>query len=134
MVEVIAARVIAGSAFVGPSIIQHEARDAQHADSVGAVSCVDGDAPLTGAVPQLPEGLGPIDLRVPPLDFRGGVPHYVTVQLKVVAREFTLRERGFHKASCWWRFRGPPGAPKETTGVRWRDKKRVNKEQNKDEA
>lgn len=91
--EVVTSWVIAGSALVGPGVVQHETRDTQHTHGVGAVSRADGDSPLTGAVPQLPEGIGPIDLRVPPLDFWGGVSHHVTVQLKGVACELNLRKR-----------------------------------------
>lgn len=98
MVEVVTPRVVAGSALVGPSVVQREARDGQHAHAVGAVRRVDGHPPLAGAVPQLPEGIGPIDLRVPPLDLRGGVPHHVTVQLKGVARELGLRQRRLDEA------------------------------------
>lgn len=93
MVQVITARVIAGSALIGPNIVHRETRDPQQAHGVGAIGRVDGDSPLTGAVPKLPEGIGPVDLRVPPLDFGGGVSHHVTVQLKGVARELSLRKR-----------------------------------------
>lgn len=93
MVQVVSSRVIAGSAFIGPRIIQRETRDAQHAHGVGAIGRADGHSPLTGAVPQLPEGIGSVDLRVPPLDLWGGVSHHITVQLKGVACELSLRER-----------------------------------------
>lgn len=93
MVQVVTPRVIAGSAFVGPSIVQRETRDPQHTHGVGAVGRADGHSPFTGAVPQLPEGIGSVDLRVPPLDFWGGVSHHVAVQLKGVARELSLRKR-----------------------------------------
>lgn len=102
LVQVVTSRVIAGSALVGPSIVQRETRDTQHTNGVCAVSRADGHSPLTGAVPQLPEGIGSVDLRVPPLDFWGGVSHHVTVQLKGVARELSLRKRWFHKARWWW--------------------------------
>lgn len=120
MVEVVTSWVIAGSALIGPSIVQHETRDAQYTHGVGAISCADGDSPLTGAVPQLPEGISSIDLRVPPLDFWGGVSHHVTVQLKGVACELGLGKRGFYKASCWgwWRFRGH-----QKPGLGWKNKK-----------
>lgn len=103
--EVVTPRVIAGSAFVRPAIVQHETRHSQHAGRVAAVRRADGDPPLTGAVPQLPEGVDSIDLRVPPLDFRGGVSHHVAVQLKGVARELGLRQRGFHEARWRTRFK-----------------------------
>lgn len=93
MVQVVTSRVIAGSALVGPGVVQHETRDAQHAHGVDAVGRADGHPPLTGAVPQLPERIGSVDLRVPPLDFRDGVAHHVTVQLEGVTSELSLRER-----------------------------------------
>lgn len=96
--QVVTPRVIAGSALVGPSIVQRQKSDAQHAGAVGAVGRADGHPPLAGAVPQLPEGMGSVDLGVPPLDFRGGVSRHVAVQLKGVTRELSLRKRGFHKA------------------------------------
>lgn len=105
LVQVVTSRVIAGSALVGPSIVQRETRDTQHTNGVCAVSRADGHSPLTGAVPQLPEGISSVDLRVPPLDFWGGVSHHVTVQLKGVARELSLRKRWFHKARWWWWWR-----------------------------
>lgn len=108
LVQVVTSGVVAGPALVGPSIVQHETGNAQHAHAVCAIGRVDGHSPLTGAVPQLPEGIGSVDLSVPPLDLWGGVSHHVTVQLKGVARELSLRERWFHKASWtrwrqWWR-------------------------------
>lgn len=111
MVKVVTPRVIAGSAFVRPTIVQHKTRHPQHAGSVAAVRRADGDAPLTGAVPQLPEGVDPTDLRVPPLDFWGGVSHHVAVQLEGVARELGLRQRGFHEAR--WRARFGDGRRRE---------------------
>lgn len=93
MVQVVTPRVIAGSALIGPSVVQGETGDTQHAHGVGAVGRADGHSPLTGAVPQLPEGIGSVDLRVPPLDFWGWVSNHVTVQLKGVARELSLRKR-----------------------------------------
>lgn len=91
--EVVSPWVIARSALVGPSIVQHETRDTQYTHTVGAISRADGDSPLTGAIPQLPEGICAIDLRVPPLDFWGGVSHHVTVQLKGVTCELSLGKR-----------------------------------------
>lgn len=107
LVQVVTSRIIAGSALVGPSIVQRQTRDAKHAHGVQAIGRADGDSTLTGTVPQLPEGISSVDLRVPPLDFWGGVSHHVTVQLKGVACELCLRQRWFHKAR-WrrWRFRG----------------------------
>ncbi len=93
MVQVVTPRVIAGSALVRPSIVQRETRDTQYAHAVGAVGRADGHSPLTGAIPQLPEGIGSVDLRVPPLDFWGRGSYHVTVQLKGVARELSLRKR-----------------------------------------
>lgn len=101
--QVVSPRVVAGSALVRPRIVQHETGHSQHAGGVAAVRRADGHAPLPGAVPQLPEGVDSIDLRVPPLDLRGGVSHHVAVQLKGVARELGLRQGGFHKAG--WRRR-----------------------------
>lgn len=89
---VVTSRVIAGSALIGPSIVQRETRDTHHTHGIGAVGRADGHPTLTGAVPQLPEGICSVDLRVPPLDFWGGVSHHVTVQLKGVARELSLRQ------------------------------------------
>lgn len=91
--EVIASRVIAGSALVGASVIQCETRDPQSAHRVDAIGRADGHPPLTGAVPQLPERVGSVDLGVPPLDFRGGVTYHVAVELKDVTRELSLRKR-----------------------------------------
>lgn len=88
--EVVPSRVVAGSALVRPGVVQREAGHAQHAHRVHAVGSADGHPPPAGAVPQLPERVRSVELRVPPLDFRGGVTHYVTVQLKDVAREFGL--------------------------------------------
>lgn len=108
LVQVVTSRVIAGSALVCPNIVQREIWDTQHTHCIGTVGCADGHPPLSSAVPQLPEGISSVDLRVPPLDFWGGVAHYVTVKLKGVSCELSLRKRWFHKASwwCWWRFRG----------------------------
>lgn len=126
MVQVVASRVITGSALVRPSIIQRKTRDTQHAHAVGTVGRVDGHSPLTGAVPQLPEGISSVDLRVPPLDFWGGVSHHVTVQLKGVARELSFRKRRFHKASWWWRFRGQHVQRlKRKAGEGWKGKKKT---------
>lgn len=93
LVEVIASRVVAGSALVGPGVIQREMGDSQHAHRVDPIRRVDRHPPLTGTVPQLPERVRSVDLRVPPLDFWGGVTHYVTVELKGVTRELSLRQR-----------------------------------------
>lgn len=90
--QVVSSRVIAGSALVGSGVVQRETRHTQHAHCIGAVGRADGHAPLTGAVPQLPERISSVDLRVPPLDLRGGVPHHITVQFKGVACELSLRE------------------------------------------
>lgn len=91
--QVVTSRVIAGSALIGPGIVQRETRDTQHAHAVGAVGRADGYSPFTGAVPQLPEGISLVDLSVPPLDFWGGVSHHFTVKLKGVTRELSLRKR-----------------------------------------
>lgn len=124
LVQVVTSRVIAGSALIGPSVVQRETRDAQHAHGVGAVRRVDGYSPLTGAVPQLPEGIGSVDLWVPPLDFWGGVSHHVTVQLKGVARELSLRERWFNKARWWWRRWGSVSRDKaKRKENRWKGKR-----------
>lgn len=119
--QVITSWVIAGSALVGPNIVQHEVGDTQHTHCVGTVGRADGHPTLAGAVPQLPEGIGSVDLRVPPLDFWGGVTHYITVQLKGVACELSLGKRGFHKARWWWwwwwwRFRGDIMSKKKESG------------------
>ena len=107
LMEVVTSRVIACSALIRPSVIQRETRDPQHAHWVDAIRRADGHPSLTGAVPQLPERVGSVDLCVPPLDFWGGVTYYVTVQLKGVACELSLRQRWLHKARCWWWwFRG----------------------------
>lgn len=68
-------------------------RYAQHAHSIDAVGGADGHPPLPGTIPQLPERVGSVDLRVPPLDFGGGVTYHVTVQLKGVTCELSLRKR-----------------------------------------
>lgn len=101
--QVVAPRVVAGPALVGAGVVQRQPSDSQHAHAVGAVCRVDGDAALAGAVPQLPEGVAAVDLRVPPLDLRRGVPHHVAVQLKGVARELGLRQGRLDKAG-WTRL------------------------------
>lgn len=101
MAQVVAPRVVAGPALVGPGVLQREARDAQHAHPVVAVGRVDGHAALAGAVPQLLEGVDAVDLCVPPLDLWGGVTDHVAVQLKGVQRELSLRHWRLHKPS--WR-------------------------------
>lgn len=125
LVQVITSRVIAGSALVGPTIVQQETRDTQRAHGIDAVCRADGHSPLTGAVPQLPERISSVDLGVPPLDFRDGVSHHVTVQLKGVTRELSLRERGFHKAR-WWH--APRKKKKEENRCRMekQEKKKIN--------
>lgn len=101
MSEVIALGVVAGPALIGPRVLQCEACDAEHTDSVGAVGRVDGDPTLAGSVPQLLEGVGPVDLSIPPLDLRSGVTDHVAVQLKGVPRKLSLRQWRLHKPS--WR-------------------------------
>lgn len=91
--QVVAPRVIAGSALIGPGILQREPSDTQHAHAVDTVGRIDGHPMPTGTVPQLPEGVGPVDLCVPPLDLWGGVAHHVTVQLKGVPCLLSLRQR-----------------------------------------
>lgn len=49
------------------------------------------------AIPQLEEVVGLVHLGVPPLDLRCGLPHNITVQLKGVARQLSLREGGLYK-------------------------------------
>lgn len=62
LAQVVAPRVVAGSALKRPGVVQREIRHSQHAHRVGAVGRTDGHPPLTGAVPQLPEGIGSVDL------------------------------------------------------------------------
>lgn len=100
--QIVTARIIAGSALVRPNVLQCETRDAQHTHCIRTVGCADGYPPLAGAVPQLPEGIDSVDLRVPPLDLRGGVTHYLAVKLKGVSCQLCLRKRRFHKARWWW--------------------------------
>lgn len=123
MVQVITSRVIAGSALVGPTIVQQETRDTQRAHGIDAVCRADGHSPLTGAVPQLPERISSVDLGVPPLDFRDGISHHVTVQLEGVTRELSLRERGFHKAR-WWH--APPKKEENRCRMEKQEKKKMN--------
>lgn len=126
LVEVIASRVIAGSALVGPSIVQSETCHPQHTHCVEAISCADGHPPLTGAVPQLPERVGSVDLRVPPLDLWGGGTYHVTVQLKGVTCELCLGKRWFHKTRWWWFKMGSMSrskTKKRKTGAGWKGKK-----------
>lgn len=85
MVQIIPPWIITGPALVRPGILQAETRHAQNAHAVGAVRRVDGDAVFMGAVPELAERVGPVDLGVPPLDLWGRVTNHVTVQLKGVA-------------------------------------------------
>lgn len=101
MSEIIAPRVVARPALIGPRVLQCEARDAEHTDPIGAVRRVDGHPPLAGSVPQLLEGVRSVDLSVPPLDLWSGVTHHLAVQLKGVPRELSLREWRLHKPS--WR-------------------------------
>ena len=106
LAQVVAPRVVAGPALVGPRVLQREARDAQHAHTVGTVGCVDGHATLASAFPQLLEGVDAVDLGIPPLDLRGGVTDHIAVQLKGVPCELCLRHGRFHKPSwrgkvCW---------------------------------
>lgn len=88
--QVVATWVVAGPALVDPGVLQREAGDGQHAHTVGAVGRVDGHPPLAGAVPQLLEGVRPVNIGIPPLDLRHGVTDHVTVQLKGVSSELYL--------------------------------------------
>lgn len=88
--EVVPPRVVAGSALVRPGVVQRETGHSQHAHGVHAVRSADGQPPPAGAVPQLPERVRSVQLRVPPLDLWGGVTYDVTVQLKDVARQFSV--------------------------------------------
>lgn len=90
LAEFVASRVVAGPALVDSGVLQREARDGQHADAVGARRRVDGHPPLASAVPQLLEGIRPVDIGVPPLDLRHRVPDHVAVELKGVSSEFCL--------------------------------------------
>lgn len=113
LVQVVTPRVVAGSAFIRAGIVQHQTRHSQHAGRVAAVRRADGDPPLPGAVPQLPERVRSIDLRVPPLDFRGGGSQHVAAQLKGVARELGLRQRRPHETR--WR------TPLKEAGEGWKN-------------
>jgi len=99
--QVVALGVVAGPALVGPGVLEREARDAEHADAVGAVRRVDGHPALAGSVPQQLEGVGSVDLGVPPLDVRHGVADHVAVQLEGVPRELGLGHRRLHEPG--WR-------------------------------
>lgn len=106
LVEVVPPRLVAGSALVRPGVVQREAWHSQHTYRVHTIRRVDWHPPPPGAIPQLPERVRSVELRVPPLDFWGGVTYYITVQLKGVACEFSLGQGWFHKARwCWWWFK-----------------------------
>lgn len=97
--KVVAPRVVASPTLVGAGVVQRQPGHAQHAHAIGAVRRVDGNAALAGAVPQLPERVAPVDLRVPPLDLRCGVSNHVAVQLEGVTRELGLRKGRLDEAS-----------------------------------
>lgn len=101
MSAVIAPGVVARPTLIGPRVLQCEARDAEHTDPIGAVGRVDGYPTLAGSVPQLLEGVGPVDLGIPPLDLWSGVTDHLAVQLKGVPRKLSLRQWRLHKPS--WR-------------------------------
>lgn len=88
--KVVASRVVAGPTLVDSGVLQREARDGQHADAVGAGRRVDGHPPLASAVPQLLEGIRPVNIGVPPLDLRHRIPDHVAVELEGVSGEFCL--------------------------------------------
>lgn len=97
---VIAPGVVAGPTLIGPRVLQCEACDAEHTDSIGAIGCVDGYPTLAGSVPQLLEGVSSVDLGMPPLDLWNGVADHIAVQLKGVPRKLSLRHWRLHKPSC----------------------------------
>lgn len=101
MSEVIALGVVAGPALIGPRVLQCEASDAKHTNPIGTVGRVDRYPTLAGSVPQLLEGVGSVDLSIPPLDLWSGVTNHVAVQLKGVPRKLSLRHWRLHKPS--WR-------------------------------
>lgn len=111
MSEVIAPGVVAGPALIGPRVLQCEARDAEHANPIGAVGRVDRYPTLASSVPQLFEGVGSVDLGIPPLDLWSGVTNHVAVQLKGVPRKLSLRHGRLHKPS--WRGKVWQGGRKE---------------------
>lgn len=116
MSEVIALRVVARPALIGPRVFQREARNAEHAHVIGSVRRVNRHTPLAGPVPQQLKGVRPVDLSVPPLDLGDGVTNHVAVQLKGVPCELYLRHGRLHKPG--WRGKSASGWQERERGRR----------------
>ena len=127
---VIALRVVAGSALIGPRVFQSEPRDAEHAHAVGPVRRVNSNPPFAGPAPQLLKGVRPVDFSVPPLDLRDGVTDHVTVQLKGVPCQLDLRHWRLHKPG--WRGEIASGRERKRSRKRVRALKRLEQGQGMD--
>lgn len=90
LAKVVAAWVVAGPALIDPGVLQCEARDGQDAHMVGAGRRGDGHPSLAGTVPELLEGVRPVNISIPPLDLWHGITDHVAVQLKGVSCELYL--------------------------------------------
>lgn len=123
MSEVIALRVVARPALIGPRVLQSEAPNDEHAHAVGSGRRVNRNPPFAGPVPQLLKGVRPVDLSVPPLDLGGGVTDHVAVQLKGVPCELNLRHGRLHKPG--WRGKSAKGWTRKARGFIEKNKEEV---------